>query len=562
MNSEERFDQLKKNVNTDEGWTGIIVGGSLSDGLEVRLAVGSSIEDVKVGRLVTIEGKSHKFFGQVSDVILESSDRNLSAQSEEISNGLMSEVVTGTAAYGLIKVQPKLSVDADDIRANPQAAKTVPPHFSKVAASTHSDIEMIFGEEAPGKFWIGSPLDMETKLCLDINELTKRSNGVFGKSGTGKTFLTRLLLAGILQSGKAANLVFDMHSEYGWQGYSETENHQVKGLKQLFPSKVAIFSLDEEHSKRRGLTPDYVVKIGYKEVEPEDVEILRESLNLSPQAADAAHSLYRHYGKNWLLEFLEISGTEAFNALAAQLNVNQGALSTLHRRLREFRRFEFMDTASVHDSVNQILRYLDRGINVVLEFGKYGRDTDAYILVANLLTRRIYDRYAEYKERSLSGIGDEPIPLVITIEEAHKYLHTELENQTIFGTIAREMRKYNVTILIVDQRPSQIDEEVMSQLGTKLVCLLDNNRDVDAVLSGVSGQRKLRSVLSSLDSRQQALLFGHALPMPVEIRVRDYGTPESYKALGFVDAKSKKGKHQIDQDKSDLFGENNDSNLN
>ena len=201
-----------------------------------------------------------------------------------------------------------------------------------------------------------------------------------------------------------------------------------------------------------------------------------------------------------------------------------------------------------------MLLYIPR--HVVLEFGKYGRDTDAYILVANLLTRRIYDRYAEYKERSLSGIGDEPIPLVITIEEAHKYLTPELANQTIFGTIAREMRKYNVTILIVDQRPSQIDEEVMSQLGTKLVCLLDNNRDVDSVLSGVSGQRKLRSVLSSLDSRQQALLFGHALPMPVEIRVRDYGTAESYKSLGFVDTKSKKGKHQIDQDKSDLFGKN------
>ena len=554
MNSEEQFEQLKKNINTEEGWSGVIVGGSLSDGLEVRLASESSIEDVKVGRLVTIEGKSHRFFGQVSDVILESSDRNLSTHSEEMSEGIMSEVATGTAAYGKIKVQPKLSIETNNTRPSPQAAKTVPPHFSKVTASTHADIELIFGKEAPGKFWIGSPLDMETKLCLDINELTKRSNGVFGKSGTGKTFLTRLLLAGILQSGKAANLVFDMHSEYGWQGYSETENHQVKGLKQLFPSKVAIFTLDEEHSKRRGLTPDYVVRIGYKEVEPEDVEILRESLNLSPQAADAAHSLYRHYGKNWLLEFLNISGTESFNSLAGQINVNQGALSTLHRRLSEFRRFEFMDTTSVHDSVNQILRYLDRGINVVLEFGKYGRDTDAYILVANLLTRRIYDRYAEYKERALSGAGDEPMPLVITIEEAHKYLTPELANQTIFGTIAREMRKYNVTLLIVDQRPSQIDEEVMSQLGTKLVCLLDNNRDVDSVLSGVSGQRKLRSVLSSLDSRQQALLFGHALPMPVEIRVRDYGTPESYKTLGFTDTKSKKDRTQIDQDKSDLFG--------
>jgi len=554
MNSDERFEQLKKNVNTEEGWSGVIVGGSLSDGLEVRLSSESSIEGVKVGRLVTIEGKSHRFFGQVSDVILESSDRNLSTYSEEISEGIMAEVATGTTAYGKIKVQPKLSIKTDDERSSPQAAKTVPPHFSKVAVSTHADIELIFGQESPGKFWIGSPLDMETKLCLDINELTKRSNGVFGKSGTGKTFLTRLLLAGILQSGKAANLVFDMHSEYGWQGYSETENHQVKGLKQLFPSKVAIFSLDEEHSKRRGLTPDYVVRIGYKEVEPEDVEILRESLNLSHQAADAAHSLYRHYGKNWLLEFLNTSGTESFNSLASQINVNQGALSTLHRRLSGFSRFKFMDTTSVHDSVNQILRYLDRGINVVLEFGKYGRDTDAYILVANLLTRRIYDRYAEYKEKALSGIGDEPIPLVITIEEAHKYLTPELANQTIFGTIAREMRKYNVTLLIVDQRPSQIDEEVMSQLGTKLVCLLDNNKDVDSVLSGVSGQRKLRSVLSSLDSRQQALVFGHALPMPVEIRVRDYGTPESYKSLGFTDTANKKVLSQIDEDKSDLFG--------
>ena len=233
MNSEEQFEQLKKNINTEEGWSGVIVGGSLSDGLEVRLESESSIEDVKVGRLVTIEGKSHRFFGQVSDVILESSDRNLSTHSEEMSEGIMSEVATGTAAYGKIKVQPKLSIETNNTRPSPQAAKTVTPHFSKGTASTHADIELIFGKEAPGKFWIGSPLDMETKLCLDINELTKRSNGVFGKSGTGKTFLTRLLLAGILQSGEAANLVYEMGSEYGWQGYSETENHQVKGLKQL-----------------------------------------------------------------------------------------------------------------------------------------------------------------------------------------------------------------------------------------------------------------------------------------------------------------------------------------
>ena len=69
------------------------------------------------------------------------------------------------------------------------------------------------------------------------------------------------------------------------------------------------------------------------------------------------------------------------------------------------------------------------------------------------------------------------------------------------------MRKYNVTLLVIDQRPSGIDEEVMSQLGTKITCLLDNDKDVDAVLSGVSGKNELKSVLARLAPKQQALDF-------------------------------------------------------
>ena len=130
---------------------------------------------------------------------------------------------------------------------------------------------------------------------------------------------------------------------------------------------------------------------------------------------------------------------------------------------------------------------------------------------------------------SLGDQGQKPRPLVITIEEAHKFLNAGVANQTIFGNIAREMRKFNVTLLVVDQRPSGIDDEVMSQLGTKITCLLDNDRDVDAVLTGVSGSRKLRAVLSRLESKQQALVFGHAVPMPVVIKTREYGSAESYR---------------------------------
>ena len=373
---------------------------------------------------------------------------------------------------------------------------------------------------------------------------------MFGKSGTGKTFLTRLLLAGILQSGEATNLVFDMESEYGWRGYSEA-NLEVKGLKQLFPSKVAVFSLDEESSRRRGLTPDYVVRIGYEEVEPDDIVLLRQTLDLSEVAADAAHSLRGYYGKSWLSEFLGVSGRESISSLADATGVNANALWSLKNRMHRLERLGFME-AKGQGAVEHILGYLDRGMHVVLEFGRFGRNLAAYILVANLLTRRIYERYAERKERASDDRSKEPRPLVITIEEAHKFLTSGVASQTIFGTIAREMRKYNVTLLVVDQRPGEIDDEVMSQLGTKITCLLDSERDIDSVLTGASGGRKLRAVLARLESTQQALVFGHAVPMPVVIKTREYGSEESYKSLGWRDAAEMKA--QVERDVDDLFG--------
>ena len=94
------------------------------------------------------------------------------------------------------------------------------------------------------------------------------------------------------------------------------------------------------------------------------------------------------------------------------------------------------------------------------------------------------------------------------------------------------MRKYNVTLLIVDQRPSGIDDEVLSQIGTRITCLLNDERDIEAVLRGISGAHDLRGVLASLDSKQQALLLGHAVPMPVVVKTREYDTEEFRKSMG------------------------------
>ncbi|MHB8084731.1 MAG: helicase HerA domain-containing protein [Dehalococcoidia bacterium] len=510
---------------------GTVIYGSLTQGVHVKLDPARSVEDVTVGRYVAIQGEKKRFFGMITDISLEAVDPRAMVMPPDISDPFIAKVVSGTTTYGKLSVLPMLTISgvAGDAE-GPQPAKTVPPHFAVVELASQSDVQMVFGKEDKQRFYVGTPLDMETRICLDMVELVKRSNGVFGKSGTGKTFLTRLLLIGMLQKSRTTSLIFDMHNEYGWEGTSE-KDHKVKGLKQLFPGKVAVFSLDEKYDQRRKVKSDFVVKIGYDEIEPEDMQLLRNVLNLTDLSVQAVYELARYFGEDkWLQSTLDLfdSGDKEF---AGKHNIAEGTWRNLQRGLRILERFNFLVPHAPQDTVKNMLDYISHGKSVVLQFGGYD-DIAAYVLVANLLTRRIYNLYREMVDIATSADAKKPDQLVITIEEAHRFLNPEISSQTIFGKIAREMRKYNVTMLVIDQRPSGIDEEVMSQLGTKITCLLDNEKDVDTVLTGVSGKSELKAVLSKLESKQQALIFGHALPMPVVVKVREYGSADSYKELG------------------------------
>ena len=531
---------------------GIVTSGSLNKGVEARLDGSASVEDIAVGRYVTIEGKKRRFFGMITDISLGVIDQKLTVTPPDVSDPFIAEVLAGTSTYGTLHISPYLTIggDAASLTEGPQPVKTIPSHFSPVNSASQQDVELVFGKEDEKRFWIGNPLDMETRLCLDMERLVERSSGVFGKSGTGKTFFTRQLLIGMLQKSKAVNLIFDMHSEYGWEGSSE-QGLKVKALKQLFPAKVAVFTLDEESSKRRGVLTDFIVRIGYDEIEPADMALLRQTLNLTEPAIGAVYQFRERFGKNWLEKAANLGNSDETRELLKELNIHESTFQNLQRGLAIIKRLPFIEPHAPADAVTHILDHLNRGTNVVLEFGKCN-DITAYALVANLLTRRIYARYREKTEKAMAENSTRPQPLVITIEEAHKFLNPEVASQTIFGTIAREMRKYNATLLIIDQRPSGIDDEVMSQVGTKVTFLLDNERDIDSVLSGVSGKSELKSVLAKLASKQQALIFGHAVPMPVAFQPREYGSAESYKDL--IPNGGTEAVKQAEQDIEELWG--------
>lgn len=516
--------------NFERARLGVVVGGSLSEGVEVKIDdFRTQIEGLAVGSYVTIDGQTNrKFFGLISDISLGATDNDIAKQPPQISGNddFIAKVFRGTAVYGVLHVKPMLVKDGDG---PPKPVKTVPAHFAVAYRSTPEEVESIFaaseGDDPSKPYEIGASIDDEdVKINLNLERFVERSSAVFGRSGTGKTFLTLPLLASVIKQDVASALIFDMHNDYGYTLKGD-KNKKLKGLKQLaaIQNRVNIVSLDEDSSRLRRASYEFALKIGYNEIEPEDLEMLKGILSLSDVQANALHTLKYRFPKDWLNKLMADEADEEITALFENNKITESTWYAMQRKIgRLLKKLDFLRPEAADGFVERILGYLTRGESVVVEFGRYGSDLPAYLFVANFLTRRIHARYVELKEQAEGSGGEGPKKLVIAVEEAHKFLEPDVAEYTIFGTIARELRKYNVTLLIVDQRPSQISAEVMSQIGTRITCALSDEKDIAAVFTGISGGSQLRSVLAALDSKQQALIMGHAVPMPVVVRTTSY----------------------------------------
>ncbi|AFZ50860.1 helicase HerA domain-containing protein [Dactylococcopsis salina] len=528
---------------------GSVVGGSLTEGLEIRLHPDVSVEEMRVGKFLVVQGRRSKFFCLLTDVSLGTSSSRIVSDPPSPEDDLLQEVLAGSSTYGTIELSPMLmliyadrkkTLPAEQNGKSPLASfeaqtstdlellpvKTIPSHFSQVYEASEIDFRSVFGwEDDPMRknFSVGQPLDMDVPVCLNLESFVERSNGIFGKSGTGKSFLTRLLLSGIIRKQAAVNLIFDMHSEYGWEAMQEGKGFStVKGLRQLFPGQVEIYTLDEQSTKDRGVSNAQELYLSHDQITIEDLRLVGQELGLSEAALDNAQILYSEFGKYWITQLMTMSNDD-IQQFCEERQGHKGSISALQRKLMRLNNLKYIKSACPFNYIDQILESLDAGKHVVIEFGSQSNML-SYMLATNMITRRIHQSYVKKSEAFLQSKNPtlRPQQLVITIEEAHRFLDSATVQQTIFGTIAREMRKYFVTLLVVDQRPSGIDPEVMSQVGTRVTCLLNDEKDIDAIFTGVSGGSNLRSVLAKLDSKQQALILGHAVPMPVVVRTRPF----------------------------------------
>ncbi len=531
---------------------GYIIGGGLKDSFSARLTVNPL--DVQEGGFVVMDSGNYRFYGLVTDLRLGATDpRFADEQTESRFPAALARALHGQTLYTNLEILPALMLERGPDPTSPEyklwraehtedprpiPVKTVPMHHAPVSLADQADIAAIFGDpDADGNFVIGYTREQGHPVCINLDKFVQRSSGVFGATGSGKSFLTRLVLAGLMQHNKAAVLVLDMHNEYGFDDVASDTKKAVTGLKTKFKSRVNVVGLGAG-ATIRGQAPDFNLEIAMSDISSSDVEMLSRELNLKETTPTVLNALYTTFGERWFAEFREMNrdeveiedekgrtkkvpaeGSVAKWAMANGVNVF--AAEGLHDKLRRLFNKEYIVEKPAADSVKQIINSLEAGRHVILSFGENESDLD-YLLVSNLLTRKIRNAWEKKTNEFRSHGMAEPKPLIIVVEEAHKLLNREMAAQTTFATIARELRKYYVTLLIVDQRPSQIYDEVMSQLGTRISGWLGDDLDIQAVLSGLSGRESLRGMLARLQPKEEVLLLGWGVPMPLPVRSRRY----------------------------------------
>jgi hypothetical protein len=534
---------------------GYIIGGGLKESLRARLIVPS--QEVQEGAFVVIPSGDWQFYGLVTDLQLGATDpRFADEQAETRLPAALAKALQGQTLFTNLEILPALMLERGPEPGTPEyktwlkekgeqtphplPVKTVPPHHAPVRMASGGDIAEIFGDPgAKGNFVIGYTREQGHPVCINLEKFVQRSAGVFGATGTGKSFLTRIVLAGLMHQARAAVLVFDMHNEYGYDDTASDSGMRVTGLKTKFASRVRVVGLGAGTTIRNS-TPDFHLEIAMSDIAPADIDLLTRELNLKETTPTTLHALTTSFGRDWFLHFKSMNRDEvdeedektgkvrkiphpdSVARWANEAGVNVMAAEALHDKLRRLFDKGYIVEHPAADSVKEMIKALEAGQHVILSFGQaYETDLD-YLLVSNLLTRKIKQVWERKTDDFRSQGKNEPRQLVIVVEEAHKLLNHEMAAQTTFATIAREMRKYYVTLLIIDQRPSQISDEVMSQLGTRISGWLGDEDDIHAVLSGLSGRESLRGMLARLQPKEEVLLLGWGVPMPLPIRSRRY----------------------------------------
>lgn len=195
---------------------------------------------------------------------------------------------------------------------------------------------------------------------------------------------------------------------------------------------------------------------------------------------------------------------------------------------------------SFEETIKQFLGYKDKHESNVTIIDLSGIPFEVLSITVSLISRILFDFGYNYKRYASAKEGKQhDIPILLVLEEAHKYVpKSDLArfkaSKNSIERIAKEGRKYGVTLLLASQRPSEISETIFSQCSNFVVMRLTNPDDqnyVRRILPDTFGN--LTSNLSSLQTGE-ALLMGDAAILPSLVKIDVTNMPPSSSDIPYL----------------------------
>lgn len=428
-----------------------------------------------------------------------------------------------------------------------RGVSTYPLPLQQVYLTPRDELETIYTGNSPAGLNIGSYVGVDNTNChIDVNEFVGKHAAVLGSTGTGKSACVAAIVKGIFDVGKAVDstaaasadesevatlvetgwrpkiIILDPHNEYQSAFLGATILSPDDGSLIL---PYWLLSLQETIELLIGRT---------EHVATSQANLVKDALIAARRDSADRSGL----GSQWItvdspipydFEVFIQHVENAKPSAPSKQDPHNSVLDKL-RILREDRRMSFMmspgsEEGEEHgpDSVRALVAVMQRLLGgnagpTIVDLS--GVPSEVAGVVSGTVARLLFSwrLWQSNEERSSN-------PILLVCEEAHLYVPNRgsaqfADAQNAIRRIVREGRKYGLSLLIVSQRPSEIDESVLSQCNSWIVLRIGNENDQARVRSALpDSMAGLASTLSSL-RRQEAIVLGQATTIPARIRVR------------------------------------------
>ncbi|ATI78736.1 ATP-binding protein [Sphingobium yanoikuyae] len=374
------------------------------------------------------------------------------------------------------------------------------------------DMQQIYAADDRPHVQIGTVYPtMDTRAALYVDSMLGKHFALLGSTGTGKSTSAALILHRICDLSPQGHIVMiDPHGEYGAAFQQNGAVFDVNNL--ALPYWLMNF---EEHCEV------FVTSEGAERTQ--DCDILAKCLLAARMKNRLAESIGR-LTVDSPVPYLLSDLTAILQNEMGKLDKGTGSLPYLRLKskvdeIKGDPRYSFMFSGMlVADSMQAFLAKVFRlpsGGKPISIIDVSSMPSDITSVVVSVLSRLVFD-YALWAR-------DEPQrPILLVCEEAHRYIPASTAGggqavRRILERIAKEGRKYGVSLGLITQRPSDLAEGVLSQCGTIISMRLNNDRDQAFVKAAMpEGARGFLDSIPALRNRE-AIICGEGVAVPIRV---------------------------------------------